>query len=157
MNGKNRETSSDLAALPRSSAAAERLPRGCPEWGIPAALGVVAESKILQDRGRGAPYRSVMSIYYIGSYDIDDPAAFAAYPPGVLALLPKYGGRVLASDTEARLVEGTRRSMNAIIEFPSVEAALGLYDDAAYAPLKRIRQAATSNVSMVLARAFASR
>jgi uncharacterized protein (DUF1330 family) len=98
-----------------------------------------------------------MSVYYIGTYDIHDPGAFAAYPPGVLALLPKYGGRVLASDTEARLVEGTRRSMNAIIEFPSVEAALGLYDDPVYAPLKRIRQAATSNVSMVLARAFTLR
>jgi uncharacterized protein (DUF1330 family) len=136
----------------------------------------VRESKILQDRGRTGLYvfdrrrratasmarvrlerRSAMSIYYIGTYDIHDPAAFAAYPPGVLALLPEYGGRVLASDTEARLVEGTRRSMNAIIEFPSVEAALGLYDDPAYAPLKRIRQAATSNVSMVLARAFTGR
>jgi uncharacterized protein (DUF1330 family) len=101
--------------------------------------------------------RLAMSVYYIGTYDIHDPAAFAAYPPGVLALLPKYGGRVLASDTEARRVEGTRRSMNAIIEFPSVEAALGLYDDPVYAPLKRIRQAATSNVSMVLARAFTAR
>jgi uncharacterized protein (DUF1330 family) len=99
----------------------------------------------------------VMSIYYIGTYDIHDPAAFAAYPPGVLALLPKYGGRVLASDTQAHWVEGVRRSMNAIIEFPSAEAALGLYADPAYAPLKRIRQAATSNVSMVLARAFTSR
>jgi uncharacterized protein (DUF1330 family) len=98
-----------------------------------------------------------MTVYYIGTYDLVDRTAFAAYPPGVLALLPKYGGRVLASDTEARLVEGTRRSMNAIIEFPSAEAALGLYDDPAYAPLKRLRQAATSNVSMVLARAFAGR
>ena len=35
-----------------------------------------------------------MSVYYIGSYDIHDPAAFAAYPPGVLALLPRYEGRV---------------------------------------------------------------
>jgi uncharacterized protein (DUF1330 family) len=98
-----------------------------------------------------------MSVYYIGTYDIHDAAAFAAYPPGVLALLPKYGGHVLASDTDARLVEGARRSMNAIIEFPSVEAALGLYHDPVYAPLKRIRQAATSNISMVLAHPFPGR
>ncbi|HTV21827.1 MAG TPA: DUF1330 domain-containing protein [Polyangiaceae bacterium] len=98
-----------------------------------------------------------MSVYYIGTYDIHDRAAFAAYPPGVIGLLPKYGGRILASDTDARLVEGTLRTMNAIIEFPSAEAALGLYDDPAYAPLKRIRQAATGNISMVLARAFTSR
>lgn len=95
-----------------------------------------------------------MSVYYIGSYDIDDTAAFAAYPPGVLALLPRYGGRVLASDTQARLVEGTRRSMHAIIEFPSADAALALYGDPAYEPLKRLRQASTQHASMVLARAF---
>ena len=34
--------------------------------------------------------------------------------------------------------------------FPSKEAALGLYHDAAYQEAKRIRQASTSNVSMVL-------
>jgi uncharacterized protein (DUF1330 family) len=96
-----------------------------------------------------------MTIYYIGTYDIHDPATFAAYPPGVLALLPRFGGRVLASDTDAHLVEGTRRSMNAVIEFPSMEAALGLYADPAYEPLKRIRQRSTSHASLVLARAFA--
>jgi uncharacterized protein (DUF1330 family) len=90
-------------------------------------------------------------IYYIGAYDIHDPAAFAAYPPGVMALLPKYGGRLLAADTQARVVEGTARTMNAIIAFPSVEAALGLYNDPVYLPLKRLRQGATSNTSMVLA------
>jgi uncharacterized protein (DUF1330 family) len=90
-------------------------------------------------------------IYYIGAYDIHDPVAFAAYPPGVLALLPKYGGRLLAADTQARVVEGTSRAMNAIIAFPSLDAALGLYHDPAYLPLKRLRQAATSNTSMVLA------
>jgi uncharacterized protein (DUF1330 family) len=95
-----------------------------------------------------------MSVYYIGGYDIHDTAAFAAYPPGVLALLPRYGGRVLASDTDARLVEGTRRNMHAIIEFPSVDDAIALYGDPAYEPLKRLRQASTRHVSMVLARAF---
>lgn len=95
-----------------------------------------------------------MHVYYIGSYDIHDMAAFASYPPGVLALLPKYGGRVLASDTDARLVEGHARTMNAIIEFPSAQAALGLYEDPAYQPLKRIRQASTRDVSMVLVRAL---
>jgi len=97
-----------------------------------------------------------MSVYYIGSYDIHDTVAFAAYPPGVLALLPGYGGRVLASDTGARLVEGTSRNMNAIIEFPSAEAALALYAEPAYQPLKRLRQASTRNVSMVLVRSFGS-
>jgi uncharacterized protein (DUF1330 family) len=61
---------------------------------------------------------------------------------------------VLASDTSALLVEGTARTMNAIIRFPSKEAALGLYNDPAYQEGKRIRKESTSNVSMVIAEEF---
>ena len=93
-------------------------------------------------------------VYYLGSYDIVDGERFRMYPPLVLALLPKYGGAVLASDTAAHLLEGTARSMNAIIRFPSKEAALGLYDDPAYREAKPIRQSSTTNTSMVLASQF---
>lgn len=91
-----------------------------------------------------------MATYYMGSYDIDDPDAFAAYPPVVIALLPKYGGELLAADTAGFAVEGRPRTMNAIIRFPSREAALGLYNDPDYQDAKRLRQATTSNVTMVL-------
>ena len=96
-----------------------------------------------------------MAVFYIGSYDIVDAKAFQQYPPVVLALLPKYGGVVLASDTAAFCVEGTVRTMNAIIRFPSREAALGLYNDPDYQEAKRIRQASTRNVSMVIVDEFA--
>ena len=95
-----------------------------------------------------------MAVFYIGSYDIIDPDEFKKYPPVVMALLPKYGGVVLASDTAASFVEGTARSMNAIIRFPSKEAALGLYNDPAYQEAKRVRQASTKNISMVLVEEF---
>jgi len=96
-----------------------------------------------------------MAVFYIGSYDIVDSKAFQQYPPVVLKLLPKYGGVVLASDTAGFCVEGTVRTMNAIIRFPSREAALGLYNDPDYQEAKRIRQASTRNVSMVLVDEFA--
>ena len=92
-----------------------------------------------------------MAVFYIGTYDIVDAEEFKKYPPLVMALLPKYGGVVLASDTQAFVVEGTGRTMNAIIRFPSKEAALGLYNDPDYQEAKRIRQASTKNISMVLA------
>src|SRR5688500_12800827 len=92
-----------------------------------------------------------MAVYYIGKYDIVDPEQLKKYPPLVMALLPKYGGEILASDTEAVVVEGSGRTMNAIIRFPSKEAALGLYNDPDYQEAKRIRQASTKNISMVLA------
>ena len=92
-----------------------------------------------------------MAVYYIGTYDIVDPEQFKKYPPLVMTLLPKYGGVILASDTQATVVEGTGRTMNAVIRFPSKEAALGLYNDPDYQEAKRIRQSSTKNISMVLA------
>ena len=95
-----------------------------------------------------------MPVYYIGAYDIDDPAAYQAYAPAVVALLPKYGGELLAADTAAYAVEGEPRTMNAIIRFPSREAALGLYNDPGYQEAKRIRQRSTSNSTMILVEAM---
>lgn len=95
-----------------------------------------------------------MAVYYIGIYDIHDPVAFQQYPPVVFRLLPRYGGEVLASDTSAYVIEGKGRTMNAIIRFPSREAALGLYNDPEYQEAKRVRQDSTSNVTMVLAEEF---
>ena len=98
-----------------------------------------------------------MAALYIGTYDIVDANEFQKYPPLVMALLPKYGGEVLASDTAGLLVEGAMRTMNAVIRFPSKDAALGLYNDPAYQEAKRIRQASTANVSMVLVDEFRPR
>jgi len=95
-----------------------------------------------------------MAALYLGSYDIVDPGEFQKYPPLVLALLPRYGGEVLASDMAGVLVEGTLRMMNAVIRFPSKDAALALYNDPDYQGAKRIRQASTRNVSMVLVEEF---
>jgi uncharacterized protein (DUF1330 family) len=95
-----------------------------------------------------------MAAFYIGTYDIVDAKEFGKYPPVVMALLPKYGGEVLASDMAATVVEGTARTMNAIIRFPSKEAALGLYNDPEYQEAKRIRQASTTNITMVLVEEF---
>lgn len=95
-----------------------------------------------------------MAVYYIGNYDIVDSEKFEKYPPVVIALLPKYGGELLAADTSAYVVEGKARTMNAVIRFPSREAALDLYNDPDYQEAKRIRQESTANVSMVLAEGF---
>ena len=95
-----------------------------------------------------------MAVFYIGSYDIIDPNEFQKYPPLVLALLPKYGGEVLASDPSAFVLEGTARTMNAIIKFPSKAAVLGLYNDPDYQEAKRIRQASTTSISMLVVDEF---
>jgi uncharacterized protein (DUF1330 family) len=95
-------------------------------------------------------------VYYIGAYDIDNPVHFKPYTAVVGALLPKYGGKVLATDTSAYALEGRPRTMNAIVRFPSREAAVGLYNDPDYQEAKRIRHVSTSNCTMVLVEEFDS-
>ncbi len=98
---------------------------------------------------------NALTVYYMVSYDIVDVEAFANYPPRVMALLPKYGGEILASDTEAICVEGTARTMNAILKFPSKEAASDCYNDPEYqGEIKQIRIGSTKNCTMVLVKQF---
>jgi uncharacterized protein (DUF1330 family) len=95
-----------------------------------------------------------MIVYYINSYDIENPEEFQKYPPRVLPLLEKYGAEVLASDPEGISVEGSARQMNAIIKFPSMEAALQCYNDPEYVEIKEIRHKSTKNCTMVLVKKF---
>jgi uncharacterized protein (DUF1330 family) len=96
-----------------------------------------------------------MAVYYIGNYDITDMEVFQHYPPKVLALLPKYGGEVLASDIEAVKLEGTPTTMNAIVKFPSLESAMGFYNDPEYQEkIRPIRIKSTTNCRMVLVKEF---
>jgi uncharacterized protein (DUF1330 family) len=95
-----------------------------------------------------------MVVYYIGSYDIENMEEFQNYPPKVAALLPKYGGEVLTSDIQAVNLEGKAKTMNAIVKFPSMEAALGMYNDPEYQEIRKIRINSTKNCTMVLAHQF---
>ena len=95
-----------------------------------------------------------MAVYYINTYDIINMAEFQNYPPGVRLLLQKYGAEVIAMDTQPVCLEGTARTMNAIIKFPSQQAALQCYNDPDYQPLKQIRLKATKNCTMILVKEF---
>ena len=97
-----------------------------------------------------------MSVYLINSYDIIDASVFQNYPPKVLPILEKYSAKVLSSDTTATALEGTPKTMNAIIEFPSEEAVWKCYNDPDYVEIKKIRLSSTSNTTMVIAKPFNS-
>jgi uncharacterized protein (DUF1330 family) len=98
-----------------------------------------------------------MAIYLINSYDITDMEAFQNYPPKVYPLLLKYGAEVLASDITATALEGSPKTMNAIIRFPSEEAVWNCYNDPEYQDIKKIRLATTENCTMIIAKEFEPR
>ena len=95
-----------------------------------------------------------MTVYLMNSYDIVDMEEFKNYGPKVRPLLQKYGAEVLASDTAAIAFEGNARTMNAIIRFPSEEAAVNCYNDPEYEEIKKIRLRSTTNCTMVLVKQF---
>jgi uncharacterized protein (DUF1330 family) len=92
----------------------------------------------------------------MNTYDIVDPDTFKNYAPIVRQLLGNYGAKVIASDTSAVVLEGKARTMNAIIQFPSMEAAMQCYNDPAYQEAKEIRHRSTANGTMVIVKEFVS-
>jgi uncharacterized protein (DUF1330 family) len=95
-----------------------------------------------------------MPVYVVNAYDIHDPETFKEYPPRVSRLLLKYGAKVLAMETNPRALEGTPKTMNAVVEFPSEEAVDGFYNDPEYQSFIHLRHNSTSNVTMLVLKQF---
>src|SRR5215210_631869 len=95
-----------------------------------------------------------MPVYVVNAYDIHDFETFKEYPPQVALLLLKYDAKVLAMDTAPKVLEGTPRTMNAIIEFPSEEAVSNFYNDPEYQSFIHLRLNSTSNCTMLMLKEF---
>jgi uncharacterized protein (DUF1330 family) len=95
-----------------------------------------------------------MAVYIVNAYDIHDFEMFSKYPPQVAVLLKKYGAKVLAMETNPRALEGTPRTMNAVIEFPSEKEVNDFYNDPEYQAFIHLRHNSTSNCTMLLLHAF---
>ena len=70
-----------------------------------------------------------MSVYFVVTYDITDPAAYEPYVPGVMPLLQKHGAEVLVADGEAKALEGEQRQIVVVLRFESEEKADAWYND----------------------------
>ncbi len=95
-----------------------------------------------------------MSVYFIASYDIEDPAVYEGYVPGVRPLLQKHSAEILVADYEAKTIEGQGRGVNVVLKFESEAAAMNWYNDPDYGPVKKIRLDSTTNGTLILAKQF---
>ena len=95
-----------------------------------------------------------MAVYFIASYDIEDPEGYKTYVPGVVPLLQKYKAEILVADYGAATVEGKARGVNVVLRFESEEAAMNWYNDPDYGPVKQIRLDTTTNGTALLAKQF---
>lgn len=87
-----------------------------------------------------ACYAKLMSKgYWIVRVDVRDPGAYQAY----LALAPlciaRHGGQFLVRAGRHEVPEGTTRTRNTIVEFPSYDAALQCYHSPEYQAARQKR------------------
>lgn len=82
---------------------------------------------------------------------IHDPDTMSSYARRALPELRKYGGTVLAADTDPQVLEGVwHGTQTVILAFPDLAAARAWYSSDGYSAAALLRQAAAeSNVAIV--------
>ena len=78
--------------------------------------------------------------YWIVRVDIDDPEQYKKYIAANAAPFAKHQARFLVRAGRYETVEGGSRARNAVIEFPSYEAALACYRSPEYQAAIGLRQ-----------------
>lgn len=88
--------------------------------------------------------------YWIARVDISDPEAYKAYVTANAAPFRAYGARFVVRAGRYETVEGSSRSRNVVIEFPSYQAALDCWHSAEYQVARALRlSAAVGDVVIV--------
>ncbi|KPU62025.1 hypothetical protein AN403_5969 [Pseudomonas fluorescens] len=87
--------------------------------------------------------------FMIANYQINDPATFQKYMEAAGPLAPKFGGKVIVFNLDAKAVEGQPKSVMAIAEFPSVADAERFYNSPEYTAAKKLRIAATTGTVVI--------
>jgi len=78
--------------------------------------------------------------YWIVRVDITDQEKYKAYIAANAKPLAKYGARFLVRAGRLQSPEGTSRARNAVIEFPTYEAAVECWNSPEYQQALKLRQ-----------------
>ena len=77
--------------------------------------------------------------YWIARIDVDDLEAYKAYVAANARPLAEFGARFVVRAGRFEAPEGTHRSRNVVIEFPSYQAALDCYRSPGYQAAIQLR------------------
>jgi len=77
--------------------------------------------------------------YWIVRVDVENAEQYQRYVAANAEPLSKYGGRFLVRGGRSESVEGTARVRNAVVEFPSYQAALDCWNSPEYQAAIKIR------------------
>jgi len=91
--------------------------------------------------------------YWIGRVDIADPERYKAYVAANARPLAAFGARFLVRAGRFETPEGSSRSRNVVIEFPSYEAALACWKSPEYQQALKLRQP-VSTIDLVIVEGY---
>jgi uncharacterized protein (DUF1330 family) len=92
-----------------------------------------------------------MKGYVIAEIDITDPAAYEEYRAKVPGVIAKYGGKYVVRGGKVDALEGGWAPKRLVVlEFPTLQQALGWYRSPEYAPLIKLRQRASRGKLIVI-------
>lgn len=91
--------------------------------------------------------------YWIARVDVADPEGYKAYVAANAEPFRKFGARFLVRGGQFEAVEGTSRSRNVVIEFPSYQAALDCWNSPEYQRAIQFR-APVSTADIVIAEGY---
>ncbi len=77
--------------------------------------------------------------YWIARVDVREPDQYTRYVAANAGPLAAYGARFLVRGGQFESPEGSSRSRNVVIEFPSYQAALDCYRSPAYQEALKLR------------------
>ena len=89
--------------------------------------------------------------YWVARGDVRDVEAYKEYIAANAAPIAKHGGRFLVRGGRFENPEGSSRSRNVVIEFPSYQAALDCYRSPEYQAAKALREGAGDGDFVVVA------
>lgn len=88
--------------------------------------------------------------YWIARVDVSDPEQYKAYVAANAQPLARYGARFLVRGGAFQPMEGSSRSRNVVIEFPSYQAALDCWNSPEYQAAVKLRQPVSTGDIVVI-------
>lgn len=89
--------------------------------------------------------------YVIAQINVTDPEAYKDYVTAVNPVVAKYGGEYLVRGGKAEHHEGESiGERTVVIRFPSVQAARDWYNSDDYAPVRDLRQKASTSLQTIV-------
>ena len=92
-----------------------------------------------------------MTVYVVAKLKINDPETYAKYGEGFMDIFAQHGGKLLAVDDNAEVIEGEwPYNRTVLLQFPDKESMQAWYNSGEYKDLVKHRYASsTAQIALI--------